>query len=161
MNKHLSRCQFNKCIISFVFSMALKVTLGHPLYSQENRTISVGKFCTLVAMVDLDGLHCPALLNRTFEVTMKRTSSLSAEVCNLFHTAASLCSSLELPASMADSGARQEMGTHSSQRKGQASLFYLVRGLSVPALKGQLWGFKGEEVKIIPQEVQWASQTTK
>lgn len=78
-------------------------------------------------MVDLDGLHCPALLNRTFEVTMKRTSSLSAEVCNLFHAAASLCSSLELPASMADSGARQEMGTH--KRKGQASLFYLVRGL--------------------------------
>lgn len=99
-------------------------------------TISVGNFCTLVAMVDLDGLHCPALLNRAFEVTMKRMSSLSAEVCNLFHAAAPLCSSRELPASMADSGTRQEMGIHSSQRKGQASLFDLVQELSLPALKG-------------------------
>ena len=161
MDEHLSRCQFNKCIISFVFSMALKVTLGCPLCSQENMTISVGNFCTLVAMVDLDGLRCPAFINRMFEVTMKCTSSLSAEVCSLFHAAAPLCSSLELPASLADSGTRQEMGTYSSQRKGQASLFYLVRGLSLSALKGQLWGFRGEEVKIIPQEVQWASQTTK
>lgn len=53
MDECLSRCLCNIWIVSFVFSLALKVALGSTLYSSDDKTLSLWATCAHASSCDV------------------------------------------------------------------------------------------------------------